>query len=106
MSEKKQSTLTYIWNQWGCLLSFLAFLGIAIAAMVPAVQEAREAARRMSCHPDQVAFALNMYHETYGSFPPAYTTDANGKPLHSWRVLLLSFMEQHDLYEKIRLDEP
>jgi len=60
----------------------------------------------MTCHPDQVAHALNVYHEMYGSFPPAYTTDADGKPLHSWRVLLLPIMEQKALYDKIRLDEP
>jgi len=37
--------------------------------------------------------------------PPAYTTDNNGKPLHNWRVLILSWIDR-DLYKKIRLDEP
>ena len=56
--------------------------------------------------PKQLACALHSYHEVFGTFPPAYTTDANGKPLHSWRVLLLPYLEQHRLYEEIRLDEP
>ena len=39
-------------------------------------------------------------------FPPLYTVAQDGKPLHSWRVLLLPFLGEQDLYEKIRLDEP
>jgi hypothetical protein len=36
----------------------------------------------------------------------AYTTDENGKPLHSWRVLMLPYLEGQSLYDSIRLDEP
>ena len=50
--------------------------------------------------------AVHMYHDANKSFPPAYTVDANGKPLHSWRVLLLPYIEQRELYNRIRLDEP
>ena len=39
-------------------------------------------------------------------FPARYSVDANGKPLHSWRVFLLPFIEQEELYKQIRLDEP
>ncbi|MGL6195380.1 MAG: DUF1559 domain-containing protein, partial [Thermoguttaceae bacterium] len=46
------------------------------------------------------------YHDDYGSLPPAYTVDADGKPLHSWRMLLLPYLEGQSLYEEIRLDEP
>ncbi len=54
----------------------------------------------------KLACALQNYHETYQSFPPAYTVDAEGKPLHSWRTLLLPFLEQERLYESIDLDKP
>jgi hypothetical protein len=53
-----------------------------------------------------LTLALHSYHEIHGSFPPAYTVDENGKPLHSWRVLILPYIEQRELYDKIRLDEP
>ena len=77
-------------------------------AFFPAVQAAREATRRMQCssHLKGLTLAFHTYHEVYKSFPPAYTVDENGKPLHSWRVLILPFMEGQALYEKIRLDEP
>ncbi|MBR4105544.1 MAG: DUF1559 domain-containing protein, partial [Thermoguttaceae bacterium] len=41
-----------------------------------------------------------------GAFPARCTVDANGKPLHSWRVLLLPFIDEGELYKQIRLDEP
>ncbi|GAB4139001.1 MAG: hypothetical protein Tsb009_07620 [Planctomycetaceae bacterium] len=53
-----------------------------------------------------MAIALHNYHETYGSFPPAVMYDKDGKPMHSWRVLILPFLEQGHLYKEYRLDEP
>ena len=38
--------------------------------------------------------------------PPAYIADADGRPMHSWRVLLLPFLDQNDLYKQYRFDEP
>ena len=54
----------------------------------------------------QLGLALNLYHDTYGSFPPAYVTDASGTPAHSWRVLLLPQLGEHELYAAYRFDEP
>ena len=49
---------------------------------------------------------MRLYHEAYGSFPPPYTVDQDGKRLHSWRVLILPYLDEKALYGKIRLDEP
>ena len=54
----------------------------------------------------KIGLALHVYHEAHDAFPPLYTVDAEGKPLHSWRVLLLPYLEEQRLYERIRLDEP
>src|SRR5262245_30030320 len=56
---------------------------------------ARESARRMSCSNNlhNIAIALRNYESVYHCLPPAYTVDAEGKPLHSWRTLLLPFLE-------------
>ena len=54
----------------------------------------------------QILIALQNYHDVYKSFPPAYVTDANGKPMHSWRVLILPFLEQKPMYDLYRFDEP
>ena len=83
-------------------------VGVGIALLLPAVQAAREAARRMQCSNNikQIVLALHCYHDVHNALPPLYTVDANGKPLHSWRVLILPYIEQSALYEAIRLDEP
>jgi prepilin-type processing-associated H-X9-DG protein len=93
------------------LLKLLAVLGIiviAIAMMLPAVRTAREPARRNQCRSqlEQIALALKRYAEVHGALPPAYTTDASGKPLHSWRTLILPFMEEQQLYNAIDLTKP
>ena len=63
---------------------------------------------RTACHYNlfQLRIALSEYHTQYGAFPPAYVADASGKPMHSWRVLLLPFVEQEGLYQQYRFDEP
>jgi prepilin-type processing-associated H-X9-DG protein len=54
----------------------------------------------------QLALAMRNYHDTYRSFPPAYIADKEGRPIHSWRVLLLPFLGCSALYEQYRFDEP
>lgn len=57
----------------------------------------------------QIGMALETYQEQFGAYPPAVTRDSSGKPLHSWRILLLPFFGDPDLdslYQKYRLDEP
>jgi prepilin-type processing-associated H-X9-DG protein len=86
----------------------LLIVGILAALLLPAVQAAREAARRSICvnNVKQIGLALQEYADVYKMFPPAYTVDAAGKRLHSWRVLILPFVEQKALYDQIHLDEP
>ncbi len=64
--------------------------------------------RRIVClnNLSQIAKALLLYHQEHGSLPPAYIADADGKPMHSWRVLILPYLERQDLYESYRFDEP
>ena len=53
-----------------------------------------------------VAKAINAYHVTHGQFPPACVRDDNGRPMHSWRVLILPELGYQDLYDTYRFDEP
>lgn len=57
-------------------------------------------------HLSQIGLALRNYHSAYGCFPPAYIADAQGKPMHSWRVLILPFLEQQHLYNLYNFNEP
>lgn len=82
--------------------------GVLAALIFPAVGAARDAAKRVSCQNNlkQIALAMHNYHDVYQSFPPQYTVDAQGRPLHSWRTLLLPYLEQNALYSQINLNEP
>jgi hypothetical protein len=54
----------------------------------------------------RIGLALHNYHDVYKCFPPAYVPDEKGKPKHSWRVLLLPFVEQQGLYAQYNFKEP
>ena len=96
-------------------LSLIEFLGVAALIVVlvafllpPVTRGSRPAARRTQCKNNlkQIGLALHNYADHYGAFPPAYTVDAKGRPLHSWRTLLLPYLDQVPLYETIDLSKP
>ena len=86
----------------------LVFGGILAALLLPAVQAAREAARRSQCTNNlkQVGLAMHNYHDSFGTFPPAVIADENGRPMQSWRVAILPFIEQAGLHEMYDSDVP
>lgn len=53
-----------------------------------------------------IGLAMHCYHDDYGCLPPAYVADENGNPMHSWRVLLLPYLELDALYEEYDFSEP
>lgn len=89
------------------LLVVYLILGVWGGLLFPMMDGPRPA-RRSQCSNNlkQIGIALHNYHDTYGSFPPAYIADEEGRPVHSWRVLLLPFLEHQALYEQYRFDEP
>jgi prepilin-type processing-associated H-X9-DG protein len=54
----------------------------------------------------QIALALKNYEKDHHAFPPAYTTDANGKPLHSWRTLIVPYLDAEGLADAIDRTKP
>src|SRR5207244_11694577 len=54
----------------------------------------------------QIALAFHNYHDTFGTFPPAAIYSKDGKPLLSWRVAILPYLDQDALYQQFKLDEP
>jgi hypothetical protein len=91
-----------------CVVGLFVCGGVLVALLLPAVQAAREAARRTQCSNNlrQIALAFHNYHDTYKAFPPAYIPDEDGKPMHSWRVLILPFLGHQDIYQRYNFDEP
>lgn len=86
----------------------VATTGTLVALLLPAVQAAREAARRSmgSNNLKQIAVAMHNHHDAYKELPAQAITDPAGKPLLSWRVKLLPFVEEDGLYKEFHLDEP
>ncbi len=82
----------------------VATIGIVTGMLLPAVQQVREAARRTEAMNKlrQLALAAHNYHDAYKSFPMQANYDDRGKPLLSWRVHLLPFLEGNDLYSTIQ----
>ncbi|WDI44547.1 DUF1559 family PulG-like putative transporter [Bremerella sp. P1] len=93
------------------LLVVIAIIGVLIALLLPAVQQAREAARRTSCFNNlkQLGLAMHNYHDTFGSFPSGYiatasdtkTPLAEGEPGWGWASLILPQMEQGNIADSL-----
>lgn len=90
------------------LLVVFLIIAVVIALLLPATRSSTPASRRSQCKNNlhQIAIALHNYADEYGSFPPAYTVDDAGRPLHSWRTLILPYVDQGPLYRSIDLSKP
>lgn len=90
---------------------WLVILGLAvliIALSIPVILQVRTTAMRSASKHNfsQIGVALNLYYQQHQAFPPAYIVDAQGKPLHSWRTLLLPYLDHTPLYNSINLSKP
>ena len=90
------------------ILIVTAIIGVLVALMLPMYRSAPEAARRNTClnNLKHIARGLSAYAEEHGTLPPAYTVDEAGNRLHSWRTLILPYMEHQTLYDRIDLTKP
>ena len=92
------------------LLVGFGIMLVLASLLLPNLRRGREPAYRTQCRNNlkHIGLALHNYADQYGALPPAYTVDADGKPLHSWRTLILPFLEfeQNELYKKIDFSKP
>lgn len=94
------------------LLVVIAIIAILIALLLPAVQQAREAARRSQCvnNLKQVGLALHNYHDTFAVFPPGWigasagTHDTDGPSGFSWAAHILPYLDQAPLYNRLNFN--
>lgn len=79
----------------------------APAKQDPAPAASTEEQRQSSANNlKRLALAMHNYHDDYGELPPAAVYSKDGRPLLSWRVLLLPYLEQGKLFREFKLDEP
>ncbi|MEX0794895.1 MAG: DUF1559 domain-containing protein [Pirellulaceae bacterium] len=97
------------------LLVVIGIIGVLVALLLPAVQQSREAARRVHCQNQlkQIGLATQMHHDVHGKFPPGWRGSAYGVPHEvqgptswGWASHLLRFMEQTAVAERIVTDWP
>ena len=88
----------------------LGIVGILAAVLLPAIRQAREAARRSSClnNMRQIGLALHNYHSALGVLPPGVLgtsgSTSHNHLLHTWQALLLNHVEQINVYEAYDTD--
>ena len=99
-------------SRWRRGLGWLAVavvVGLVIVGLLAGGRRcAREAGRRIACSQNmqRIGKALHAYHDEHGALPPACLRDAEGKPLHGWRTLLLPYLGEQDLFATIDLSKP
>jgi type II secretory pathway pseudopilin PulG len=86
----------------------MARLGILSGLLLPAIQKSRDSARRAVSMNNlrQIGLAMISYESDQGKLPAQASYDAAGRPLLSWRVHVLPYLEQQTLYSQFHLDEP
>ena len=101
--KKKWYHLTVV--EW---LVIALIIAVLCALLLPPVKSGGGGGARDRCKYKlkAIGLALHNYHDANGTFPPAYIADEQGRPLHSWRVLLLPYLDQAGLFEEYRFDEP
>jgi hypothetical protein len=89
-------------------LIWFAICGVIIGFLVPPRRHVPEAARRTVCLNNirQLVLAAHNYESRNLAFPPPFTVDEEGAPLHSWRVQLLPYLDEGELYEDLDLSKP
>ncbi len=92
--------------EWASQYTALSMASMGLA--LPAVQKVRNAAARAKASNNlkQIALAMHNFESAYQVFPPAAIVDKKGKKLLSWRVQILPYIEQDNLYKQFKLDEP
>jgi len=85
-----------------------AFSFCCLGLLIPNVSSVRNAAGRTEANGKlcAIACAIHSYHESKGHLPPPAIKDKNGRPMLSWRVAIITYIEHSGLYKRFKLDEP
>jgi hypothetical protein len=92
----------------GSILAASLVFSFVVTLVFPSFRIVGDVLHQSQCRSNlrRIAEALRQYEIQHGSLPPAYIPDANGKPMHSWRVLILPQLDERGLYERYDFNEP
>jgi Protein of unknown function (DUF1559) len=99
--EEKRKNISFVELVVICFIILLL-----VGLLLPAVRAARDRPPKCLNHLKMISLALWNYEHNYGSYPPPFTVDSEGNRLHSWRTLLLPYMEAADVYQEVDFDQP
>ena len=107
--DVKPATSKSGWSRRLLIIGGLLFLSVVVIGVIlPTVQSSRGTPRWMICRHNirQLELAILNYESEHGRFPPAYTVDENGRPLHSWRAVILPYIEENAVHKLIDFSKP
>jgi len=106
LKGRGMATTGIVLGGFNCVI--FPILAVLVGLLLPAVQAAREAARRAQCTNNlkNIGIAMQNFQNANGAYPSQAIKSPDGKPLLSWRVALLPYLEREDLYKRFKLDEP
>jgi hypothetical protein len=95
---------------FGSVVAVVLLLAVGFALLQPAIRSARSVAWKSKCSSnlEQIGLALQQYQTDHGSYPPAYIAGPDGKPMHSWRVLILPYLgkEAASVFQQYDFNQP
>lgn len=91
------------WNRWLNVLVILILAGLTVAFVLPAIQQAREAARRSQTKNNlkQIGLSLMNYHDVHRTFPSGGIVDVSGRGHHGWMAMIMPFIDQNAFFADI-----
>lgn len=90
------------------ILGACVVFGVLMVLVFPSFRVAQQVIYKSNCRSNlqRIAEALKQYEVEHGTLPPAFVADASGKPMHSWRVLILPQLGESALYARYNFSEP
>ncbi|MEI6540007.1 MAG: DUF1559 domain-containing protein [Planctomycetota bacterium] len=107
LNEEQQQTKRWR-SVFVALLTVAGIIAVILVLFLPAMRNSGGPSHRMDCRNNlkNIALALHNYAaKNHGVLPPTYTVDSAGKPLHSWRTLILPYIDYEDLYKNVDLSK-
>ena len=106
--EARPQRSTVMWIVVASIFAATVVFSALLWLVFPVIRGATSTVQKMACRAnlERIASALRQYEIEHGTLPPAFIADAKGKPMHSWRVLILPQLGEQGLHQRYNFNEP